>query len=81
MSSSWVCAPELSDHAPQCVGCGLSKMAGGMRGGEGREGTCWVFPASQRLRPIRLVASGSTCAPSGSEGTLGERGQPPSALI
>lgn len=37
MSSSWVCAPELSDQAPGCVGCGLSKMAGARRG-EGGEG-------------------------------------------
>lgn len=48
MRSPWVYAPELSDQAPECVGCGLSKMVGAGRAGErGRGGTCLVFPASQ----------------------------------
>lgn len=40
---------------------------------------CLVFPASQRLRPLGLVASGSVRPLSELEGTLGEQseGSPP----
>lgn len=54
MSPPGFCAPELSDDASQCMGCGLSKVAEGRRGGEGgREHACLSF------LPTGPVVSGS----------------------